>query len=318
MARHYAVAMHKRFGRFALETFWVHGVVGEAICDALRSTAQARTAAHQEAVRADPGYVAAQKRAVAKATQARKESRAAANLAARLEAATESPGYCDECWWWASPHRAVCQRCSKALCHWCQFQEHGVFYLLCGNCATEHGTGPVYPPGRVIWQPRPPAPAQCHFLLEPLARFGAEPPEGEQHAPGELLQCTRCNRWICAWCARDDGPPTYCARCPLLMLQGGRFPGMSLVDPLRSKGTGKGKSPLACKGPITRQVAEDLHRYADEQSRAAVGQAFATSQGTQDSKGRGAACIRRCGATSAASEQRGTRRRRCSKALCEE
>ena len=72
----------------------------------------------------------------------RAKSRAAANLAARLEAATESPGYCDECWWWASPHRAVCQRCAKALCHWCQFQEHGVFYLLCGNCATEHGTGP--------------------------------------------------------------------------------------------------------------------------------------------------------------------------------
>ena len=129
--------MHKRFGRFALETFWVHGVVDEAICDALRSTAQARTAAHQEAVRADPGYAAAQKRAVAKATQARKESRAAANLAARLEAATESPGYCDECWWWASPHRAVCQRCSKALCHWCQFQQDGVFYLLCGHCATQ-------------------------------------------------------------------------------------------------------------------------------------------------------------------------------------
>ena len=39
IARHYAVAMHKRFGRFALETFWVHGVVDEAICDALRATA---------------------------------------------------------------------------------------------------------------------------------------------------------------------------------------------------------------------------------------------------------------------------------------
>ena len=102
------------------------------------------------------------------------------------------------------------------------------------------------------------------------------------------------------------------------MLQGGRFPGMSLVDPLRSKGTGMGKSPLAGQGPITRQVAQDMHRYADEQSRAAVGRAFATSQGMEDSKGRGAACIRRCGTTSAASEQRGMRRRRCSKALCEE
>ena len=129
---------------------------------------------------------------------------------------------------------------------------------------------------RKFWAPL--APPQCHFLVEPLARFGAAPPEGEQHAPGELLQGTRRNRWICAWCARDDGPPTYCARCPLLMLQGGRFPGMSLVDPLRSKGTGKGRSPLAGQGPITRQVAEDLHRYADEQSRAAVGRA---------SKGRG-------------------------------
>ena len=103
IARHYAVAMHKRFGRFALETFWVHGVVDEAICDALRSTAQARKDAHQEAVRADPGYVAAQRSDCAKAAQARAKSRAAANLAARLEAATESPGYCDECWWWASP-----------------------------------------------------------------------------------------------------------------------------------------------------------------------------------------------------------------------
>ena len=243
----------------------MHGVVDEAIRDALRSTAQARTAAHQEAVRADPEYVAAQKSALAKAAQARTKSRAAANLAARLEAATESPGYCHECLWWASPHRAVCQRCSKALCH--------------GNCATEHGTGPVYPAGRVFWQPGPPAPAQCHFLVEPLARFGAAPPEGEQHAPGELLQCARCNRWICAWCARDDGPPTYCIRCPLSMLQGGRFPGMSLVDPTRSKGAGKGKNPLAGQGLMTRQVAEDFH--------AAVGRAFVTSQGMEDSKGRG-------------------------------
>ena len=62
---------------------------------------------------------------------------------------------------------------------------------------------------------------------------------------------------------------------------------MSLVDPTRSKGAGKGKSPLAGKGPITRQVAQDIHRYADEQSRAAVGRAFVTSQGMQDSKGRG-------------------------------
>ena len=71
------------------------------------------------------------------------------------------------------------------------------------------------------------------------------------------------------------------------MLQGGRFPGMSLVDPLRSKGKGKGKSPLAGQGPITRQVARDLHTYADEQSRAAPGRAFVTSQGMEDSKGRG-------------------------------
>ena len=179
--------------------------------------------------------------------------------------------------------------------------------MLCGSCATEHGTGPVYPPACVPWQPRPPAPAQCHFLLEPLARFGAAPPEGEQHAPGELLQCARCNRWNCAWCARDDGPPTYCLRCPLLMLQGGRLPGMSSVDPTRSKGAGKGESPLAGKGPITREVAHDIHRYAGEQSRIAF-----------SAKGRGAPCIRRCGAASAASEQRGVRRRRCSKALVEE
>ena len=53
--------------RFALETFWVHGVVDEAICDALRATAQARKDGHQEAVHADPGHVAAQRRAVAKA-----------------------------------------------------------------------------------------------------------------------------------------------------------------------------------------------------------------------------------------------------------
>ena len=103
IARHYAVTMHKRFGRFALETFWVYGVVDEAICEALRATAQTRKDAHQEAVRRDPGYVAAQRSDVAKAAQARAKSRAAANLAARLEAATESPGYCDECWWWASP-----------------------------------------------------------------------------------------------------------------------------------------------------------------------------------------------------------------------
>ena len=90
---------------------------------------------------------------------------------------------------------------------------------------------------RKFWAPL--APPQCHFLVEPLARFGAAPPEVEQHAPGELLQCARCNRWICAWCARDDG----------------RFPGMSLVDPLRSKGTGKGRSPLAGQGSITRWSA---------------------------------------------------------------
>ena len=71
------------------------------------------------------------------------------------------------------------------------------------------------------------------------------------------------------------------------MLRPCMLPRTSLVDPLRSKGTGKGKSPLAGQGPITRQVAQDMHRYADEQSRAAVGRAFATSQGMEDSKGRG-------------------------------
>ena len=71
------------------------------------------------------------------------------------------------------------------------------------------------------------------------------------------------------------------------MLEGGRFPGKSLVDPVRSKGTGMGKSPLAGLGPITRQVVLHLHRDADEQSRAADGRAFVTSQGMEDSKGRG-------------------------------
>ena len=71
------------------------------------------------------------------------------------------------------------------------------------------------------------------------------------------------------------------------MLQGGRLPGVSLVDPTRSKGAGKGKSPLAGQGPMTRQVAHDIHRHADEQSRAVVGRAFVTSQGMTDSKGRG-------------------------------
>ena len=71
------------------------------------------------------------------------------------------------------------------------------------------------------------------------------------------------------------------------MLEGGRFPGMSLVDPTRSKGAGKGKSPLAGQGPMTRQVAHDIHRHADEQSRAVGGRAFVTAQGLEDSKGRG-------------------------------
>ena len=60
------------------------------------------------------------------------------------------------------------------------------------------------------------------------------------------------------------------------------------VDPTRDHPPGRpGKNPLAGKGPITRQVAQDIHRYADEQSRAAVGRAFVTSQGMEDSKGRG-------------------------------
>ena len=71
------------------------------------------------------------------------------------------------------------------------------------------------------------------------------------------------------------------------MLQGGQLPGMSLVDPTRGKASGKGESPLAGKGPITRELVQDIHRYADEQSRAAVGRAFVTSQGMEDSKGRG-------------------------------
>ena len=72
------------------------------------------------------------------------------------------------------------------------------------------------------------------------------------------------------------------------MLQGGRFPGMSLVDPNRSKGKAKGgRNPLAGRGPINRQVAQEMHRIADDQSRAPVGRAFVTSQGMTDSKGRG-------------------------------
>ena len=75
------------------------------------------------------------------------------------------------------------------------------------------------------------------------------------------------------------------------MLQGGRLPGMSLVDPTRCRvdptrdhPPGRpGKNPLAGKGPITRQVAQDIHRHADEQSRAAVGRAFVTSQRAEQS-----------------------------------
>ena len=57
-----------------------------------------------------------------------------------------------------SPLPALCQRCSKALCHWCQFQQDGVFYFYLLRHRARHG--PVYPPVRVPWQPMPPAPAR--------------------------------------------------------------------------------------------------------------------------------------------------------------
>ena len=83
-------------------------------------------------------------------------------------------------------------------------------------------------------------------------------------------------------------PSDILHQVPVFDAAGGRFPGKSLVDPNRSKGKAKGgRNPLAGRGLINRQVAQEMHRIADEQSRAAVGRAFVTSQGMTDSKGRG-------------------------------
>ena len=138
------------------------------------------------------------------------------------------------------------------------------------------------------WTAQPLHPGQCHYLLKPRARYGAEPPATNLHAQGDLLQFRRCNRWICEWCARDDGPPVFCRVCPEDQKQGDRLAGMSTVDATRgNQGAGKGRSPLAGKGVITMEGAQKLHRRADEQSRKAGCRTFVTAQGMQDAKGQG-------------------------------
>ena len=72
------------------------------------------------------------------------------------------------------------------------------------------------------------------------------------------------------------------------MLQGGGSPASRWWTQIAARGRRRGgRNPLAGRGPINRQVAQDMHRIADEQSRAAVGRAFVTSQGMEYGKGRG-------------------------------
>ena len=209
--RWFAATCHRRFGGHALKWYWTMGFMNEHMVEALNRVAARRTeenrqrAQHSGAPEPAVGETWSRQHALA-----RRDARRFANLEKRWLAAEAPAGPCQAqtCRWsdwpnWDFPVRVQCLRCGTFVCLDCQPREHSgssadpavEYFLLCPACFETHGRElPVL--GRIEDRP---APDKC------------DNDEDNTHRPGPFLQCRFCNRWLCADCARDDGPPHACS-----------------------------------------------------------------------------------------------------------
>ena len=209
--RWYNSAVHRRFGPHALDWFWEMGFLSERMVASFNVVADRRTKARQESSGGalEPATGDARRpQDTARARQARRDARRFSNLEKRWQAAEAPDGECQVpgCRFKRQiSARVQCLSCTAFVCHECQPRASSggasgpaaEFYLLCPMCYDTHGsTLPVL--GKVESRPEP---STCDNEEE----------DKDPHLPGPFLQCRHCNRWLCATCARDDGPPHQCS-----------------------------------------------------------------------------------------------------------
>jgi hypothetical protein len=209
--RWYKATCHKRFGPHALPWYWTMGFIDDTMVMALNRVALRRTEENRQRAHRSgaPEPAVGQKRPRPQAT-ARRDARRFANVEKRWAAAEAPPGPCQAqmCQWrawpdWSFQERVRCLRCAAFVCLECQPRQPLSgggsdsaleYFLLCPACFATHSRElPVL--GRIEHRP---APDKC------------DNDEDNTHKPGPFLQCRHCNRWLCADCARDDGPPDAC------------------------------------------------------------------------------------------------------------
>ena len=224
----YRVAMGRRFGWHALNFFWTVGFVDQTTLEAFNLTTtwrrEAKVAAKAAASASggaassggfDPAAAKAPPRV---AYRARREARRLTNKEKRYNAAHHPEGECERCGQWAWTRRTQCLRCGDLVCENCQGKDEAAhssggyapaaevtWYLLCGVCLHRYGNQ-LDVEGAVGW--------------EPLSSW-TKCANGDDHPKDILQMCVDCNRWLCRWCCRDDGPPHKCRQCPELMRRRG-------------------------------------------------------------------------------------------------
>jgi len=122
--RQFDIAMGHRFSLHALWIFWEWGLLTEEVAIAIEQAPLARVT--RAASRGEPSSSGASRTAVKKtraAASARRTAKKMQNREARLEAARQAAGYCENCnqwrWWYK---RTKCHYCFIHLGECCQAQ----------------------------------------------------------------------------------------------------------------------------------------------------------------------------------------------------
>jgi len=206
-----------------------------------------------------------QRQLTKQARAARHRAKTASNHARREEATQQPGGMCQWCGRQQHPCRTQCWVCEKLICDRCTYHDsEDRKYLLCNSCFARRGSGPLEVEGRVVQHSKP---SRCDKALDDMTG----------HVNGsDLVECTECYRWLCALCARDDGPPHRCRVCPEVSKRQGNLQGPSLLSPFSGrqgkgkgeknkggKGNEKGKGKKG-KGKVTHEVAWQLQDFANE------------------------------------------------------
>ena len=172
----------------------------------------------------------------AAALAARRKLRSLLRRQARHELSNQEPGPCEQCTWrteWSragEKRRVRCVICHKKVCSWCIVPD----CIICMECHLAHGKERWEPPDDIAEAVRfdrdRPArecescTATTQWIETLLPRVGGSFPDAARDAAGgstdsiaalNLMQCHRCNRWLCTQC-RQAQLPVACVVCPVL------------------------------------------------------------------------------------------------------